>query len=185
MIATGSEAYSANVIAFWDDGRKALIDKAQPQTEYDYLFEAAGPGCTYIFTKKSANLIKNYLNDFPKLNDFVLHDWLCYAILRHNQYKWFIDPVPKMMYRQHDSNQVGVNSSLKGKIARVRYILSGQAFDSIKLLADAIDIPEIELATRKDVLFLALKSRELRRRKVDRIFIFIALCLFAIKGPNK
>jgi len=185
MKHTNSEAYSASVIAFWADGREKLIDKSQPQRELDYLFEAAGPGCTYIFTNKAASLIKSYLNTFPELNDFVLHDWLSYAILRHNQYKWVIDSEPKMKYRQHDANQVGANTSLKGLIYRIKYILSGQVFDSIELLINTLDISSVQLSSRLGVLQLAFKARQLRRRSIDRVLAFIALFLYAIKGPKK
>jgi len=41
-------AYSSNVIAFWPDGREALVKKSQPQRKWDYLFESAGPGCTFV-----------------------------------------------------------------------------------------------------------------------------------------
>jgi len=180
-----AEAYSANIIAFWPDGREKLIDKSQSQREFDYLFEAAGPGCTYIFTNKAASLIKHYLTRFPELNQFVLHDWLSYAILRHNKYKWFIDPIPKMKYRQHDSNQVGANVSLKGIIYRLHYIVSGQAFDSINLLVNVLNIPDIQLSSRKGILKLAFKAGKLRRRRVEQLFAFIVLFLYAIKGPNK
>ena len=180
-----AEAYSANVIAFWEEGREKLIDKAQPQREFDYLFEAAGPGCTYIFTNKAANLIKYYLNQFPELNDFILHDWLSYAILRHNQYKWFIDPVPKMKYRQHENNQIGANASLIGKLHRIQTILSGQAFDYVAMLINVLKIDALNISSRIGVLKLAVKANQLRRRKIDQIFAFIALIIYAIKGPEK
>lgn len=185
MELTNAEAYSASVIAFWEDGTERLIDKSQPQREFDYLFEAAGPGCTYIYTSKAAGLIKKYLNTFPELNDFVLHDWLAYAILRHNKYIWFIDSVPKMYYRQHDLNQVGANFSIRGKVTRVYYILSGQAFGSIKLLASALDIPSIQMTSRMDLFKLALKSRQLRRRRVEQFLAFMALIFYALIGPHK
>ncbi len=185
MEIANAEAYSASVIAFWEDGTERLIDKSQPQREFDYLFEAAGPGCTYIYTHKAASLIKEYLNTFPELNDFVLHDWLAYAILRHKNYIWFIDSVPKMYYRQHDLNQVGANFSFKGKVSRMYYILSGQAFGSIKLLANVLEIPSIQMTSRMGVFKLALKARQLRRRRIERFLAFIALISYAILGPHR
>ncbi len=182
---SNAEAYSASVIAFWDDGREKLIDKSQPQRELDYLFEAAGPGCTYIFTYKAASLIKSYLNTFPESNEFVLHDWLSYAILRSNHYKWVIDSEPKMKYRQHSANQVGANASLKGVMYRIKYILSGQVFKSIALLVNTLGVPSVRLSSRLDVLKLAFKPRQLRRRGIDQALAFIALILYAIKGPEK
>jgi len=185
MELANAEAYSASVIAFWDDGPEKLIDKSQPQREFDYLFEAAGPGCTYIFTNKAASLIKSYLNNFPELNDFVLHDWLSYAILRHSHYKWIIDSEPKMKYRQHSANQVGANTSLKGIIYRIKYILSGEVFKSIALLVNVLGISSVNLSSRLGVLKLAFKARQLRRRGIDQAFAFVALILYAVKGPEK
>lgn len=184
MQAVNAEAYSASVVAFWADGREKLIEKSQPQKELDYLFEAAGPGCTYIFTNKAATLIKKHLSTFSGLNGFFLHDWLAYAILRHNHYRWFIDPEPKMMYRQHDTNQVGANTSFVGMIYRMKYILSGQVFDSINILVKTLDISAVQLSTRAGVLHLALNAKQLRRRGIDQVFAFIALLLYAIKGPK-
>jgi len=185
MNINNADAYSASVIAFWDDGGEKLIDKSQPQRELDYLFEAAGPGCTYMFTNKAATLIKKHLLDFPELNDFVLHDWLSYAILRRNGVEWFIDSIPKMRYRQHDSNQVGANASIRGKIYRAKYILSGQGFYYIDCLIRVLDIPSINLSTRMGVLKLAFNACQLRRRRVDQFLAFSALLIYAIKGPNR
>ena len=47
-----SEAYSSDVIAFWPNGKKKLIKKSYPQKKYDFMFESAGPGFTYIFKIK-------------------------------------------------------------------------------------------------------------------------------------
>jgi len=184
MQQANAEAYSSSVIAFWEDGREKLLDKSQPQKEYDYVLESAGPGCTYIFTNKAANIIKKYLKQFPELNNFILHDWLAYAILRHKRYIWIIDSEPKMHYRQHDSNQIGANASFKGLISRIKYILSGQAFESIALLIDALGISSIKLSSRMGLIRLALQARQLRRRRVDQVLAFFALWYLALKGPK-
>jgi len=105
------EAYSASVIALWEDDREKLIDKSQSQREFDYLFEAAGPKCSYIFKNKVASLIRKYLFDFLELNDFVFYDGLSSIILRDNKISWFIDPIPKVKYRPHESNKVDINTS--------------------------------------------------------------------------
>jgi len=179
-----ADGYSSNVTAIWGDGRELLIDKAQPQKRFDHLFEAAGPGCTYILSKKSAQLLKGYLKRFPQLNDFIAHDWLAYAIIRNHGFSWFIDPVPKMHYRQHGANQLGVNISLKALLSRVAYVFSGKPFDSIRMLIDVFGLEVVRLFTRQDAFKLALKSRQLRRRKVDQLFVFMALMISAIKGPS-
>ncbi|RPJ80264.1 MAG: glycosyltransferase, partial [Acidobacteria bacterium] len=45
---TGADGYSSDVVAFWPSGRTRWIRKSQPQRRWDFLFEAAGPGCTYV-----------------------------------------------------------------------------------------------------------------------------------------
>ena len=42
LLATGAAAYSGNVIAFWPDGRRRLIDKAQPQRRWDQSRQGSG-----------------------------------------------------------------------------------------------------------------------------------------------
>ena len=140
-----AKAYSANVIAFWEDGNEKIIDKSQPQRKLDYLFEGGGPGCTYIFSIEPANLVKHYLTIFSELNDFYFHDWLFYAILRHNKFNWFIDSVPKMKYRQHMDNHVGANILIKSKLFRIRYVLSGKVFKYINLLIVFLKIKNIAI----------------------------------------
>lgn len=89
------DAYSSNVTAFWPDGRTHLLDKAQPQVEWDFLFEAAGPGCTYVFNRGLADALKlSMLANWQQLQTVSLHDWYCYAFARSHGYRWYIDPVP-------------------------------------------------------------------------------------------
>ncbi|MFM5680184.1 glycosyltransferase [Aeromonas veronii] len=118
------DCYSSNVTAFWDDGHEVLIDKAQPQREWDYLFEAAGPGCTYVFKRKVAVQFKIWLEErYEQIGkDIALHDWLLYAFSRSQGYSWFIDPEPTMFYRQHANNQVGTNNNFGAAKKRLKLI---------------------------------------------------------------
>ncbi|MGL4338129.1 MAG: glycosyltransferase, partial [Turicibacter sp.] len=70
------DGYSSNVIAFWEDGREMLINKAQEKKEWDYLFEAAGPGCTYVLRRDVAIKFKTWLIEhYDKItHDIALHD---------------------------------------------------------------------------------------------------------------
>ncbi|ENC2562144.1 glycosyltransferase [Escherichia albertii] len=119
------DAYSGNVTAFWEDGRQVLIDKSQPQVELDYFFEAAGPGCTYVFTTKLAQSFQSFLKNNIESQDVALHDWLLYAYARSNHYQWYIDGQSKMLYRQHANNQVGANESLKAICKRYHLVKKG------------------------------------------------------------
>jgi len=107
------DVYSSNVIAFWEDGKKVLINKSEPQKKYDFLFSSAGPGCTYVMKKEFLTEFKNQLlrkNNLQKEID--LHDWLLYAYARTNDYKWHVDSEPTMLYRQHGNNEFGANKGI-------------------------------------------------------------------------
>ncbi len=120
LLKTGADAYSSNVMAFWPNGKKKLIVKSQPQKQLDYLFESAGPGCTFLMTPWLVNKVREQLLDANSpAKDMVLHDWLTYAICRANGRKWVIDDKPSLMYRQHGNNVVGANIGLKAKWGRL------------------------------------------------------------------
>lgn len=183
----GCEAYSSNVTAFWPDGRTQLLNKAQPQVAYDHYFEAAGPGCTYVFTKALAVYLKAKVHEQREsLSGITLQDWYLYALVRANGRAWFIDAEPCMRYRQHASNLVGANVGMRQSLARLRRIRDGWWFTQIHLIAWLVGCPsplreQLEHG-RRGLLWLATHARHCRRRPRDR-FYFAALCVLqAITG---
>ena len=52
---------SSCVEAFWTNGRIFYVNKSTPQRDFDYFFEAAGPGCTYLFRSTLAIKLKSLL----------------------------------------------------------------------------------------------------------------------------
>ena len=119
----GYDAVSSDVMAFWEDGRKKLVKKSYPQKIYDYLFEAAGPGCTYVFkTSALVNFQKFLSTNHVSTNKVALHDWMIYAYFRHNGFNWLIDDMSMINYRQHANNNVGFNSGLKAYKKRISLI---------------------------------------------------------------
>lgn len=180
---SGADGYSSNVIAFWENGRQSIIDKAQPQRRFDYFFEAAGPGCTYVLSASLANKIKEcVVKNAGEIKNIGLHDWFIYAFARSNGLKWVIDPAPSMFYRQHSTNQVGVNQGFRAFYARSKKILNGWGFQQASMIARLVgataDEPQTRLCSmrRKDLLWLAVNSSKFRRRLRDRYF-FAASCI--------
>lgn len=174
-------AYSGNVIAFWADGRKCLINKAQPQVKYDYIFEAAGPGCTYVFTRDLAENFKKFVCSVPKLQKLELHDWALYAFARSNNFKWFIDSNSFMLYRQHASNQVGANNSLKAWIKRINLVRNNWYRTEVTK-ASSLVTSDRAIAVKRNIslgylgnLLLAFNIFNLRRRNRDRIMLLLLL----------
>ncbi|WP_216275249.1 glycosyltransferase [Polynucleobacter sp. 31A-FELB] len=180
----GVVAYSSNAIAFWEDGRTALVNKSQAQVRWDYLFEAAGPGCTYVFKASLAWEIKQFIASHgQEINQVGLHDWLIYAYVRSRGYRWTIDHQALIYYRQHSQNQVGVNAGLKGFMRRASKVSSGWALTQAALIARMIGADKAPFVRSwiaggsLGLLRLSLDFWNCRRRFRDK-FIFLFSCLY-------
>lgn len=177
------DCYSANVTAFWQDGREVLIDKAQPQRDWDFLFEAAGPGCTYVFKHEVAMQFKSWLLEhYDKIGENIsLHDWLLYAFARARGYKWFIDPNSMMRYRQHANNQVGTNNSFVAANKRLKMIKSKWYRNHSTKIAEYLELQHLPIVKYGlshgylGNLYLLLHVNKLRRRLRDRLALSFAL----------
>lgn len=188
---SGSDAYSSNVIAFWSGGRKELICKSQPQKAWDFLFEAAGPGCTYVLKNSLAISIKdNVIKNWIEIQGVYLHDWYCYAYARANGYKWYIDANPKVFYRQHGDNQIGVNKGFGALIARLRKVVSGFGLEQSRLIGSLVGFNNDTFfmswcrLRRIDKIKLAFSAPNCRRRRRDQMYFFMACILLSVKLPT-
>lgn len=189
ILEHGADGYSSNVKAFWPDGREKLVKKDYPQTDYDYIFESAGPGCTFVMTRKLALAIKQSLtNNKDNIQKIWLHDWYCYAFARSRGFKWYIDSKPTMAYRQHAGNEVGANSGWKSFKSRVVSILSGDGIvkavnqASFLDLQDTLPVKLLCSGHRTDLIKLAFLANRCRRKPVDKIMFFIIFIWFAARG---
>lgn len=188
-----TDAYSGNVLAWWDSGKEKLVNKANPQKKYDYLFESSGPGCTFVFTKELALDFNFFLDSLGKGREKIwLHDWFCYAYARSRDYKWFIDAKPMMLYRQHDSNSVGANSGIAAFKSRVNEVITGSAFKKVisqALLLGNQNKEPIRLILSGSIwssLKLALKANQCRRKPLEQlIFAFAILVSSFTRGKNE
>lgn len=186
---TGVQAYSCNVTAFWPDGRQVLIDKAQAQVRWDFLFEAAGPGCGYVLQKGLAQEIQGLVQtQWQAVQAVGLHDWFIYAFARSRGFRWVIDAEPGLLYRQHDRNQVGANAGWAGLWRRARKILSGWGMSQAVLTAQLLqlqDEPFVRaglLRGRLGLLYLLWHAPSCRRRLRDRCY-FVLVCLALMARP--
>ena len=183
LTQSGADAYSSNVTAFWPDGRQVLVNKSQPQVRWDFLFEAAAPGCTYVMSSKLARELQSFILKNPKrMQKIAMHDWFTYAFARVRRYRWVIDSYPGMLYRQHEQNQMGANSGFRAFIYRVDKVLDGWGLGQSALIADALGLLEKQpvkrwlSGTRIGYLRLALNFWQCRRRLQDK-FLFLGACL--------
>lgn len=168
--------YSGNATAFWPDGRQVLLVKSQPQRKYDFLFEAGGPGCSYVLRVSDALEFKQFLiQNWQAVNDVSLHDWLTYAWFRSTGRVWHIDADSYILYRQHGGNQVGANDGFSGLKSRYKLLASGWYRDEVSKISRLVgrDIPDLpESIMHKGVLpkfFLIKNFSEFRRSGRDRL----------------
>ena len=185
-----ADGVSSNVLAFWPNSTKKLIVKSQPQRKYDFLFESAGPGCTFLMTPWLVNQVRTQLNDVKSLaRDVAFHDWLVYAICRAHGHKWVIDAEPSLEYRQHQANTLGANSGLNAKWARLISLKQGWYRTEVGkvcqvacLLSNDKNIMQIALLVKNRTLSSMFKLLwylpELRRSFFDRLALGLTIFLF-------
>lgn len=179
------DVYSSNVIAFWPNGKAVLINKAQPQVKYDFLFEAAGPGCTYVIHRDVAIEFKKFIvSKWREVKKIELHDWLFYSFSRVKNFQWVIDERPGMYYRQHQNNQVGANNTMAGAVKRLNLIkckwYREQICRMISVFEDEVYIPfyrELKTDSYFDKLKILPYLNKIRRRPRDRMYLAIAILI--------
>jgi rhamnosyltransferase len=188
---TKADAYSSNVNAFWPNGKTYVICKSQTQVQWDYLFESAGPGCTFVLTKRLALQLQTFvLDQSSEMKSVWLHDWFIYAFARANGYTWSIDPQPTMQYRQHTNNQVGVNIGLKALMHRAKFILSGQWFRQVAIIVTLVGKKDSAFVkgwypfSRLGFFKLAFQAHKCRRRIGDQVWFFFICLLMSLAGKD-
>jgi rhamnosyltransferase len=183
--------YSSNVTAFWPNGFKKQANKAQPPLNLDFMFESAGPGCTYVLHKELAiKLQQMVIQSGNNINLVQYHDWLIYAFARARKIKWVIDQWSSLNYRQHQYNQIGLNFGFRSFWMRAKKILSGHGFEQALLISDLVDFsfsPVVQkglLGGRFGYIWLAFHANQCRRRRLDRLWFFIACFIFFITNKK-
>ncbi|MEN9434988.1 MAG: hypothetical protein RLZZ422_2577 [Pseudomonadota bacterium] len=186
------DGYSSNFTAFWPDGRKKLINKAQPQVEWDYLFQSPGPGCTFVLTKKLVLELQGFVrNNKEPMSSVWQHDWFIYAFARSHSYKWYIDKYSSMLYRQHENNQVGVNTGYKAFLYRMRFVLSGKALEQSVLLVRLCGLSSYPFVnrwcdlSRRGFFYLAFNAYKCRRKPSEKILFLLSCLLLSVIGHKK
>ncbi|MEZ8128752.1 glycosyltransferase [Enterovibrio norvegicus] len=178
--SNGCDGYSSNVTAFWPDGREKLIKKDYPQKKYDYLFESPGPGCTFLMTNKLAMHLSKYLHRNKEgVSKLWLHDWLCYAYARSNNFSWYIDTRSLMLYRQHENNEVGANSGFGSLLRRIKSITKGDAKNKVIVQAEFLEINSAPIRMFRDKKYFSLVPLLFDcRRSTKDCFLFLVVMIF-------
>lgn len=174
-----SVAYSSDMTAFWPDGREQVLRKSYAQRKYDHFFESPGAGCTFVF---QVSVMQRFKLGFNKISNFANkvtanHDWYLYAYVRQKGLNWYIDDYSTIRYRQHSSNEMGVNSGLKSYLSRMKMVRSHWYKKQVGIVVDSF-APELrcKLLNR---FYLIFNFYKLRRRPRDR-FALLFMLLFGL-----
>ncbi|MDI9232733.1 glycosyltransferase [Limnohabitans lacus] len=187
FLDAGYDCYASNLIAFTDDGKRVwIVDKAQDQTGLDYMFQGASAGCTYVFSARVFEMIKNTFYGRPVGSyKHLSHDWLIYAISRSAGFKWFIDPISKIFYRQHSNNVYGDAGFFNGYLKKLAMINSGWYLKNINdisqfLVGKESEKKYLDLVKNKNI-FKRMKIindwTRLRRKKLESLFVVLVVVL--------
>jgi rhamnosyltransferase len=182
---SGYAIYSSDVIVYGNKLKQKCTQKAGPQTQFDHFFESAGPGCTFVLSQHAFKSLRQKIIDEKETIRLIEQwDWCCYAILREMGFKWVIDPIPGVMYRQHTNNHFGANTSFVSLTDRLRRFFSGwygEQISNISRVASGSDFLK-----KKTVLFCIRNCSQFRRRRFESwaVSIFIILRALKLRGTD-
>lgn len=89
----------------------------------DALSRSIASGNTMVLNRAAINLLQAAMNDGGKP---AFHDWWAYQIVAGAGGRIVHDPAPSLLYRQHRQNLLGSALAARGKLRRLRAILSGE-----------------------------------------------------------
>lgn len=191
---TGADAVSSNVESFNEEGRRRLVVKNEPQQRWDFIFEAAGPGSTYLFTSTMHARLVSLLADLDT-SQIGVHDWFLYALVRAAGGTWSMSAEPLVAYRQHADNVQGEHhglaafrqrlGALRSGFYRDQFVRTAQACRQVgQLYQDATWVADLDALiadlAHRDIgsrLRIARRCRDIRRDRIEGVALAVSCVL--------
>lgn len=189
LVNAGADGYSSNLTAFDEvNNKRWTIHKPGPAHKFDYLFQGASAGCTYVFSRKAANLIASRMRaKDTKAMTRPSHDWTFYAICRSYGLKWYFDDnYSGILYRQHENNFYGASGGRlqevlkKWRILRSGWFREQVLYNSEFILGGPEENAVLSAMRRRklsDRLWLIARISQFRRERSKRLGLAILLLL--------
>jgi len=125
LLNKGNFAAISSAVETFGKSNRVLI-QSNKISKFDYLFEGAGQGCTFVIRAKDFLLFKKFcIENLEYIKNFYYHDWLIYLFFRANEKKWFFYDKPLTKYRIHSKNNTGDKLSILGILKRLLKIFNG------------------------------------------------------------
>jgi glycosyltransferase involved in cell wall biosynthesis len=99
------------------------------------LVQNIGGGNTMVFNQAARELLQEAGDSL----NVPCHDWWAYQLISGVGGVVHYDPVPAVLYRQHDENIIGTNSGWWARIKRLRMVLEGRFLGWNTQNIDALD----------------------------------------------
>ena len=163
---------------------KHILKQSKKISKYDFCFEGAGQGCTFVMKSSFFSNFRNFfLRNKNIISNFYYHDWLIYIYCRASKNKWFFFDKVLTLYRIHNTNLTGSKNTLKGNLERIKKILNGWYFDQVFLankISLRIDKSLINFKNINFINFFLLSLKQGRRKVSDRLIASIFIILLKI-----
>lgn len=114
------------------DSQLKLISKDIEREEYidnfkSSLIKSLAPGCTFVFNRKSCEILRLYKSDFIDI-----HDWLSHKIIAAFG-KVIKDGKSSMSYRQHGNNVIGAKNGISKFVSRIKKLISNKEHTRLEI----------------------------------------------------
>lgn len=142
-------------------GRTKLINEVGEDIGYSPLFkkkpsfcnalvQSIAGGNTMVINQSSRRLIIKT----PMDAEVVAHDWWVYILVSACGGSVYYDAEPMILYRQHDHNIIGANTSLTARLLRVMKLLDGQFQQWISSNLNLLDVYSNQLQENNKLILL-------------------------------
>lgn len=174
-----ASGYSSSTLAFWESGNEKLITQSNKVRKFDFLFEGAGQGCTFIIKRNFYSYVQKFCIDNESITkNFYYHDWLVYILARANGNHWFFDDRSFIRYRQHISNETGARGSIEAVKSRLSLIASGWYKRQIEVALEISKLTTRKIKNLEEFENIFARTGSFRRRLILARF-------FILKGRRK
>jgi glycosyltransferase involved in cell wall biosynthesis len=113
-------------------GQFSPLFKKKPHFRNALMQSLAG-GNTMVFNTATVDLIRKVGSV-----SIISHDWWVYMLVSGVEGKIYYDIKPTILYRQHENNNFGANTSVRAKLVRVKMLFSGAFRDWNKINTAAL-----------------------------------------------
>lgn len=100
-------------------GESTLFSK--PPSFANALVQSIGGGNTMLFNQQALQLLKAYTAE----RAIISHDWWLYILVSAFSGTTVYDPIPSLLYRQHNENLMGMNTGWMQKWHRIQMLMAG------------------------------------------------------------